>query len=141
MTSCCTLAENSQLFGRTPHPFMIFGSYVVATAGLPKFGFNKGLQKSGANWGPKLDRSQFTILSLLRSSHTRLAEVTKVLLAGSLARAILIESCWTLRLTLPLIAVLPLPNRSYDALMRGFTSFQLGTFLFSGWRMFLFCRT
>src|SRR5215471_6552770 len=40
--SCCTPAENSQLNGRTPHPFMIDGEYTVPGTALPKLGVSHG---------------------------------------------------------------------------------------------------
>src|SRR5262245_8420152 len=117
--------EYSQLYGRTPQPLRILGSHVVARAGLPKFALFPGPHKSlvtskkgGAAVLPKkfcgagLDRSQSGVLLPLLSNHKRSVAVTSPLAAGSLARATPIESWRMLRLTLALMAVLPLPSRS-----------------------------
>src|SRR4029453_17003645 len=117
-TSCWTPIEYSQLYGRTPQPLRILGSQVVARAGLPKFALSQGPHRSrvGSKAGPKkfcgagLDRSQSGVLLPLLSNHRRSVDVTNPLAAGSLARATPIESCRTLRLTLALMAVFPLPS-------------------------------
>src|SRR6185503_1795857 len=140
MISCWTPIEYSQLYGRTPHPLRILESQVVARAGLPKLALFQGPHRSlvGSNAGPKkfcgagLDRSQSGVWLPLLSNHRRSVDVTSALAAGSFARATPIESCRTLRLTLALIAVFPVPSTSKLALTRGFTSFQFGTFLISG---------
>ena len=72
---------------------------------------------------------QSGVLLPLLSNHRRLVDVTKALLAGSFARATPIES-QDAAAHAPLMAVFPLPSRL--PLIRGFTSFQLGTFLISG---------
>src|SRR5262249_8756925 len=105
---------------RTPQPSRIFGSHVVASAGLPKFALFHGPHKSrvGSKAGPKkfcgagLDRSQSGLLLPLLSNHRRSVDVASALAPGSLARATPIESWRTLRLTLALIAVFPFPSRS-----------------------------
>src|SRR5215204_2395386 len=112
--------EYSQLYGRTPHPLRILESQVVARAGLPKLALSQGPHKSfvGSKAGPKkfcgagFARSQSGVRLPLLSNHKRLVDVTRASAAGSLARATPIESCRTLRLTLALTAVFPLPSRS-----------------------------
>src|SRR5258706_8713813 len=96
------------------------GSYVVCGAALPKFAFSRGVQKSGANWMFGFVRSQSGMPLPLLSCQTRETDDTVTLgFPGLTAWAMPIESCWTLRLTLALMAILPLPNRSYVAPRRG----------------------
>src|SRR5262249_39774821 len=60
-------------------------------------------------------------------SVTVLATFVDKATAGWMLSAVLIPSCATPRVALAFRAVLPLPNRSYDTPMRGFTSFQCTT--------------
>src|SRR5688572_13035799 len=72
-------------------------------------------------------RSQSGKKSTSLSPHVRWVLVETVL-AGLFSRAMAMDSCCTPRLALPLMAVLPLPKRSYATETRGLTSFQFGTF-------------
>src|SRR5437764_15446407 len=103
---------------------MIDGEYAVAGFALPKFGVSH--PRHSPLTAP-FERSQSGTKLLLASFQTRAVCVTSVL-AGLFAAAYRIESCSTPRLTLALIAVLPLPNKSYAAETRGLMSFQFGTF-------------
>src|SRR5262250_3746869 len=106
---------------------MIAGSYRVVGKMLPKSG---DVHAPHSPLAAPLVRSHCGTKSpgmppgtAVASFHGRCVCVRTVV-AGLLASARLIEFCMTLRLALPLIAVLPVPNTSYAKEMRGSTSFQ-----------------
>src|SRR5688572_29212274 len=98
---------------------MMDASYRVPGTALPKFAFmlpphsplavpivrSQSGKKLPGRGSPAPNRLSF---------HVRLVVVLTVF-AGLLRRAIPIDSCCTPRLALALMAVLPLPNRSYAA--------------------------
>src|SRR6185503_16457886 len=130
INSCCTLATNSQLYGRTCQPISVPGSRVV-------FGVTK-LPRSVLDHGP---HCPFAAGFIRSQAGTRVSIVAPVIvlvmlvamkLAGAWLVAVCAPSCATPRVALNFTAVLPVPNRSYDAPSRGLRSFQLTTLSFPG---------
>src|SRR5688572_9645517 len=125
MSSCCTLATNSQLYGRTCQPLRVSGSRVV-------FGVTK-LPKSVLDHGPHCPcaagfiRSQFGVRVSIVAPVMVLVMLVEMKLAGAWLVAVCAPSCATPRVALNFTAVLPVPKRSYDAPTRGLRSFQFTT--------------
>src|SRR5262245_33483705 len=115
-TSCCTPAENCQLYIRLPQPLRISGSYVLPGRRLPKSVLLSGPHSPLVT---KFRRSQSGRKLPLASFHDRVALVTTRCAGFSpspkMTFASLPRSAWpaTYLPKEPFSAVLPVPNRSY----------------------------
>src|SRR5438128_9676871 len=93
-----TLALISQLYGRTPHPWLMALSTVVVVAPVPNSGFDRGPSSLSCGMKSPLSR-QVRVADALNSS-------------GLFVAANPVPSRTTYRLALALSAVLLSPNRS-----------------------------
>src|SRR5262245_44917305 len=123
MSSCWTPAVNSQFHGRMFHPRSVLASCVVVGTVLPKPVVNQGPHSPLAT---EVVRSHSGMPLRFRSVTVR-ATLVEIATAGFSASAVFSPSCTTPRAAEALTAVLPLPNRSYDAPTLGSTSLQAVT--------------
>src|SRR5262245_29519773 len=131
VSSCWKPVENSQFHGRTPQPLSVFGSCRVVgslspnplVSHAPHSPFARGSRRSQS--GTLFSRRGSPTGNVI--SLTVLATFVERATAGWMLSAVLIPSCATPRVALAFTAVLPLPNKSYDTPIRGFTSFQCTT--------------
>src|ERR687891_1463987 len=118
-SSCCTAAENSQLYPRLPNPRYVSGSTVVLGTRCPNREFDSAPHSPFAE---ALVRSQSGMKfpdrgspgGYKRSFHARVAESASTwvgLPAMNRLPLMLVRYLFALAL----MAVLPLPNRSYAA--------------------------
>src|SRR5215467_12675864 len=121
-TCCCTLVENSQLYGRTPQPFRMPPLCAALAVGLPKFVSDTFPHSPFAC---TLVRSQSGITLWFASVHDRVT-----VLARRFTGAIESPYCpctpsaFTYLFRLARTAVLPLPNTSYTPPNRGTMSLK-----------------
>src|SRR5215475_4729486 len=123
ISSCWMLAVNSQFHGRRFQPRSVAGSCVVDGSWLPNPVVSQAPHSPLAS---ELVRSQSGRPLLLRSVTVR-ATLVEIATAGFSSSAVFKPSCTTPRAADALIAVLPLPNRSYEKPKRGSTSCHLAT--------------
>src|ERR1051325_10273039 len=123
---CWTPAETPQFQGRLFHPFRVAGSCCVSGIALPKVGVSHGPHSPLASGFWKLHCGMLSF-----GPPTPSLTLMDVLVAndepGFSNAAVAIVSPATPRAAENLIAVLPVPNRSYTAPNRGLTSFQSAT--------------
>src|SRR5215467_10398833 len=123
ISSCWMLAVNSQFHGRRFQPRSVAASCVVDGSWLPNPVVSHAPHSPLAS---ELVRSQSGRPLLLRSVTVR-ATLVEIATAGLSSSAVFRPSCTTPRAADALIAVLPLPNRSYEKPKRGSTSCHLAT--------------
>src|ERR1051325_4733123 len=123
---CWTPAETPQFQGRLFHPFRVAGSCCVSGIALPKVGVSHGPHSPLASGFWKLHCGMLSF-GPPTPSLTLMAVCVANDAPGLSNAAVAIVSPATPRAAETLMAVLPLPNRSFAALNLGLMSFQFVT--------------